>query len=146
MLDKALTYCLQEETPVSIADIMQIQQDQQINHKQPRILAQPIKLDFQQFQQKFIKQSSIKDMINQSSQEFKQTPKITQDFTPYQSGWQKNILNKYYNLNTGNNSFCNKTRRRAYSIQMNTKKVNLRIRDMSMFTERKFKLESNNQF
>ncbi|CAD8058595.1 unnamed protein product [Paramecium primaurelia] len=108
MLDKALTYCLQEETPVSIADIMQIQQDQQINHKQPRILAQPIKLDFQQFQQKFIKQSSIKDMINQSSQEFKQTPKITQDFTPYQSGWQKNILNKYYNLNTGNNSFCNK--------------------------------------
>ena len=44
----------------------------------------------------------------------------------------------------GNNGFCNskyfntiETRRRAFSIQMNSKRVNLRIRDMSMFTERK---------
>ncbi|CAD8070320.1 unnamed protein product [Paramecium sonneborni] len=146
MLEKALTYCLQEETPISIADIMQIQQDQQITNKQPRILAQPIKFDFQQFPQKFIKQSSIKEIIHQGTQDQKQAPKITQDFSPYQGGWQKSILNKYYNLNTGNNSFCNKTRRRAYSIQMNTKKVNLRIRDMSMFTDRKFKLEPNNEF
>ncbi|CAD8067582.1 unnamed protein product [Paramecium primaurelia] len=146
MLEKALTYCLQEETPVSIADIMQIQQNQQINNKQPKILAQPTNINLQQFPQKFIKQSSIKEMIKQTSQELKQVPKIVQDFTPYQSGWQKNILNKYYNLKTGNNSFCNKTRRRAFSIQMNSKKVNLRIRDMSMFTERKFELEPNYQF
>ncbi|CAD8074865.1 unnamed protein product [Paramecium sonneborni] len=145
-LQKALTYCLQEETPVSITDIMQIQQNQQITNKQPRIIAQPNKLDSQQFPQKFIKKSSIKEIIHQGHQDLKQAPKITQDFSVYQSEWQKNILNKYYNLNTGNNSFCNKTRRRTYSIQMNSKKVNLRMRDMSMFTERKFQLEPNIEF
>ncbi|CAK77315.1 unnamed protein product (macronuclear) [Paramecium tetraurelia] len=147
MLERALTYCLQEETPISIADVMQIQQNQQINNKQQKIQAQPTKIEIQQFPQKFIKQSSIKELINQASQDFKQVPKIVQDFTPYQSGWQKNILNKYYNIKTGNNSiFCNKTRRRAFSIQMNSKKVNLRIRDMSMITTRNFQQENNCQF
>lgn len=128
MLSKALSYCLQEETPVSFSDILNLQPT---TTRVQRFTIQQQPARETQNQPRF-RPSSPKLMANQSSSESYHNERPTLPVkkpSPYESDWTRVILNKYYNLNSS--GARQEVRRRAMSIQMNTRNVKYRIRDLS---------------